>query len=209
MFSHKINPKSASMFFSRELGGVVVSAYVGQSKPKAGAALKSVASAICIFLLCLSAVSPGYAATTTASLTVQITITASCTVSAATLNFGSNAGTALLSGAITASTTVSVTCTNGSPYSVGMSNGANASGSQRRMASGGNFINYDLYTDSARLNAWTTASSSTTCTTANSCALGTGNGSAQSVSIYGTVPTVAVAPAPGSYSDTVTMTVTY
>lgn len=148
-------------------------------------------------------------ATTTGTLTVQMTITASCTVGSATLDFGSNSGTALLSAAVNATTTVSVTCTNGSPYSIGMDNGAHASGAQRRLNTGANFINYNLYTDAARLNAWTTASSSTTCTTSNSCVTGTGNGSAQSTTIYGTVPIPGSAPAAGSYSDSVTMTVTY
>ena len=152
---------------------------------------------------------PAGAATTTAALTVQITITAACSVNAATLDFGSNAGTALLAGNANASTSVSVTCTSGSPYSIGMDNGQNATGSQRRMINGGNYISYNLYTDSGHLNAWTTASNSTTCTSANSCVLATGNGSAQSSTIYGVVPSVAVAPAAGSYADSVTMTVTY
>jgi len=149
------------------------------------------------------------AATSTATLTVQITITAACNINASTLDFGSNAGTALLAGNLNSSTTVSVTCTNGSPYSIGMDNGANALGGQRRMINGANFISYNLYTDAGHANPWTTASSSTTCTTTNSCALGTGNGAAQSTTIYGVVPSVAVAPAAGSYTDSVTMTVTY
>ena len=149
------------------------------------------------------------AATATASLTVQITITASCTINAATLDFGSNAGTALLAANVDAATSLSVTCTNGTPYAVGMDNGANVSGAQRRMKSGANFLNYNLYVDSARTNAWTTSASSTTCTSANSCYLGTGNGVAQPISIYGRVPTVGTAPAPGAYNDTVTMTITY
>ena len=149
------------------------------------------------------------AGTATANLTVQMTITAACTINAATLDFGSNAGTILVASNVDASTTVSVTCTNGSPYSIGMDNGLNVSGSQRRMKSGSNFINYNLYTDAGRTNAWTTASSSTTCATTNSCALGTGNGSAQSVSIYGRVPSIGTAPPTGAYTDTVLMTITY
>lgn len=149
------------------------------------------------------------AGTATANLTVQITITASCTINAATLDFGSNPGTTLVAANVDASTTVSVTCTNGSPYSIGMDNGTNASGSQRRMRSGSNFLNYNLYVDAARTNAWTTAASASTCTTANSCALGTGNGSPQSVSIYGRVPSIGTAPPTGTYTDTVTMTITY
>ena len=65
------------------------------------------------------------AGTATANMTVQITITASCTINAATLDFGTNPGTNLLSANVDTSTTVSVTCTNAAPYSIGMDNGAN------------------------------------------------------------------------------------
>jgi spore coat protein U-like protein len=172
--------------------------------------MSRICAAAALFLLAASVdETAAQAGTSTANLTVQVTITASCTINAATLDFGSNPGTTLVASAINGSTTVSVTCTSGSPYSIGMDNGANVSGSQRRMKSGANFLNYNLYTDAARLNAWTTASNSTTCTTANSCALGTGNGSAQSVNIYGAVPVVGTAPPTGVYTDTVVMTITY
>ena len=147
------------------------------------------------------------AATTTANMTVQLTVTASCTVSAATLDFGS---TGLLAALINQTTTLSVTCTNTTPYSVGLDNGANFSTTRRmRQGATSNYIGYALYTDSGRTNAWTTASSSTVCTTANSCSLGTGNGSAQSITVYGQVPALGTAPTPGAYTDTVTITVTY
>lgn len=167
-----------------------------------------------VLLLCLSAglintTAMAQAGTATANLTVQITVTASCTINAATLDFGSNAGTALAASNIDASTTVSVTCTNGSPYSIGMDNGSNASSTQRRMKSGTNFLNYNLYVDAGRTNAWTTAASNSACTSASSCYLGTGSGSSQAVNIYGRVPSVGSAPPTGSYSDTVTMTITY
>jgi spore coat protein U-like protein len=162
--------------------------------------------AACIYVSCNFS---AQAATATSNLAVQITITASCTINAATLDFGSNPGTTLVAANIDASSTVSVTCTSGSPYSIGMDNGANASGTQRRMKTGANFLNYNLYVDAGRTNAWTTSASSSTCTTANSCALGTGNGSAQSVSIFGRVPSIGTAPPTGVYSDTVLMTITY
>lgn len=157
---------------------------------------------------CLCAASSAQAGTATANLTVQITITASCTINAATLTFPSTPGTSLLTTAVTGNTTVSVTCTSGSPYSIGMDNGANFSGT-RRMATGGNFIGYGLYVDAALTHPWTTGASNSTCTTLNDCYLGTGSGSAQSVPIYGQVPIVATAPPSGTYSDTVTMTITY
>jgi spore coat protein U-like protein len=142
-------------------------------------------------------------------LTVQMTITGGCTINAATLDFGSSAGTALLAAAVTGSTTVSVVCTSGSPFSIGMGQGSNYS-SGNRLASAGNYIPYGLYLDGAWTQPWSTTNASNSCSGgANTCYLGTGTGSAQSVSIYGKAPTIATAPAPGSYSDTVLMTITY
>jgi len=167
---------------------------------------------LAVLLLCSMAAhqTAAQAGTATANLTVQITITAACSINAATLNFGSSvAGTTLVASAITGSTTVSVTCTSGSPYSIGMNSGSNASGNQRRMANGGNYLNYGLYVDNAYANPWSTASSNSTCTTTSDCYLGTGNGAAQSINIYGQVPSVGTAPPTGTYSDTVTMTITY
>ena len=157
--------------------------------------------------IALSASAVAQAATTTANMTVQLTVTASCTVNAATLDFGS---TGLLATLINQTTTLSVTCANTTPYSVGLDNGANFSTTRRmRQGATANYIGYALYTDSARTNAWTSASSSTTCTAANSCSLGTGNGSAQSITVYGQVPALGTGPVPGAYTDTVTITVTY
>ena len=149
------------------------------------------------------------AATATAMLGVQVTITASCTIAASTLNFGSVSGTALLLSVATATANVSVTCSSGTPYSIGMDNGLNASGSQRRLAGGGNFLAYGLFTDVTRLIALTGATDAVTCTLVGSCLLGTGNGSAQSSTVYGAIATIGTAPAAGTYTDTVTMTVTF
>ena len=167
--------------------------------------------AACALLIAALVITPAaaQAGTATNSLTVQVTMPAACTIGAATLTFPSSSGTSLLTTALTASTNVSVTCTNSSPYSIGMDPGANFSTS-RRMASAGAYIPYGLYLDSNDTQAWTTTTASASCSGgANTCYLGTGSGAAQLVPIYGKVPTVAVAPAPGTYSDTVTMTVTY
>jgi spore coat protein U-like protein len=161
-----------------------------------------------LLVLCPSSMTQ--ASTATSNMTVQIEITASCTIaSAPTLDFGNNAATSLLTSQVSQSTTVSVTCSNGSPYSIGFDNGLNSSGSQRRVVYSGAYLNYNLYTDSAHTHLWTTGASNSTCSTANSCYLGTGTGAAQTISIYGVVPTVATAPAPGTYTDTTVMTITY
>lgn len=148
------------------------------------------------------------AGTATANLAVSLTVTASCTIGAGTLTFPSTAGTSLTSTAVTGSTTFAVTCTNTSPYSIGMGQGNNYS-SGNRMASSGNYIPYGLYVNATLTYPWTTGASNSTCTTTNDCYLGTGSGAAQTITVYGQVPTTATAPVPGTYSDTVTMTVTY
>jgi len=149
------------------------------------------------------------AASATANLAVQMTITASCTINAAALTFPATAATALASTAITSSTTVQVNCTNLSPYSIAISRGANYSDGSNRMASGSDYLLYGLYVDSAYTYPWTIGASNSTCAAGNDCYLGTGNGSAQTINVYGQVPTTAATPPPGTYSDTVTMTVTY
>ena len=100
-------------------------------------------------------------------------------------------------------------CTNTTPYSIGLDNGVNASGSQRRMQAGSSFITYNLYTDAARTIAWASTTSATTCTSgASTCVLGTGTASNQNVSVYGRVPPQTSPPA-GSYADTIVVTVTF
>jgi spore coat protein U-like protein len=164
---------------------------------------------VVLILGCLHGAVTAQAGTNTNNLTVQITITASCTINASTLTFPSTAGTALTAAAVTGNTTVSVTCTNTSPYSIGMGQGNNYSGGSNRMASASNFLPYTLYVDVALTHPWTTGATNSSCTTTNDCYLGTGSGSAQSIPIYGQVPTTASAPVPGTYSDTVLMTITY
>jgi spore coat protein U-like protein len=184
---------------------------VGRRASPVGGSSTRVLKCLLIVLICLGLCGrkDAQAGTATASLSVSIVITAACTINAATLAFPATAGTSLVATAVNGSSTVSVTCTNGSPFAIGMDNGANASGSQRRMISGSNFLNYNLYVDSAHSFPWSTATSNSSCTTSGDCYLGTGTGSAQSINIYGVVPITAVAPPSGTYTDTVTMTITF
>ena len=150
------------------------------------------------------------ATTQNSSFTVSVTIAASCTISAGPLAF-------LSPGALTANvdqtSTIAITCTSTTPYTVGLDNGVNFSSGTRRMkdtGAGTTFVNYGLYTDSARTNAWTTTTSTTTCTGgANTCAVGTGAGSNQNITVYGRVPAQTPTPAPATYTDTIVATVTY
>jgi spore coat protein U-like protein len=141
------------------------------------------------------------AATSTATMTVQMTITATCLVnSASTLNFGTQG---VLTTNVDQTSTIQVTCTNTTPYNVGLDagTGTGATVATRKMTSGANTVNYTLYSNSGRTTVWGTTIGTDT-------VAATGNGAAQSYTVYGRVPPQ-TAPAPGTYTDTITVTVTY
>ena len=98
---------------------------------------------------------------------------------------------------------IQVTCTNTTPYNIGLSAGAGAGATVavRKMTSGANTVNYTLYSNSGRTTVWGV-------TVGTNTVAATGNGAAQSYTVYGRVPPQA-APAPGTYTDTITVTVTY
>lgn len=142
------------------------------------------------------------------SFSVTATVVSNASVSASTLNFGS---TSVLSSNLDSTATITVQATNTTPYSIGLNNGANASGSQRRVRLGAtsSFLNYNLYTNSGYTQAWTTTTSAGSCTGgAGSCVLGTGTGLAQNITVYGRVPPQTI-PAAGAFTDTVVVTVTF
>src|SRR3954463_8918806 len=142
-----------------------------------------------------------HAASTTTTFAVQATITATCTInSASTLNFGT---VGVLAANVDQSSTIQVTCTNTTPYNIGLDagTGSGATVATRKMTSGANIVNYTLYSNSTRTTVWGN-------TVGTDTAAATGNGSAQSYTVYARVPPQAP-PAPGTYTDTITVTVTY
>lgn len=139
------------------------------------------------------------------SLQVGATILVSCTMSGTALNFGSGIDPLLNPGPVDASAVLSVSCTNTTPYTVALNAGLNAGGNSnfggRAMKSGSHNLPYQLYLDAARSKIWGNGSSSELHS-------GTGTGGAQSLTIYGRLPSLAGA-VPGSYADTVTVTISY
>ena len=140
-----------------------------------------------------------YAATATTTMSVTLTINAGCTVTAGSLAFGS---AQLLSVPVTASTTVIPTCTNTTPYTVLLDagSGTGATVAARKLTNGSNTVTYSLYQDAAFSTVWGN--------TAGQTVAGTGNGNAQSLTVYGRIPAQAGAP-PGSYADVINVTVAY
>ncbi len=134
-----------------------------------------------------------------AAFTVSVTNQALCTVTAAPLDFGS---VGLMTGALAGTSTLSVTCPPGVPYTIGLDGGlSQASNPQARQMRGAlGAVAYGLYRNSARTLPWGNLSGQT--------AGGNGTGAAQSIPVYGLVPEQDL-PGPGDYTDTVVVTVTY
>lgn len=141
------------------------------------------------------------AATATGVIGESITITATCTVGSSTnVAFGSQG---LLNTAVNTSGALSVQCTNATPYNVGLDPGGatGATVTTRQMSGGGGAVGYALYRDSARTLNWGQTVGSDTLA-------GTGNGAAQSITVYAQAP-AQTTPAPGAYTDAVNVTITY
>lgn len=141
------------------------------------------------------------AATTTTTFTVQMTITSSCIInSASTLDFGS-AG--VLSANVDQTSTIQVQCTNTTPYNIGLDEGvgAGATVAARKMSNGADTVTYSLYSNAGRTTVWGDTVGIDTVS-------GMGSGAAQGYTVYGRVPPQTT-PAAASYTDTVTVTVTY
>lgn len=132
-----------------------------------------------------------------ASATVATTCNPSFTVQ--DIDFGTHG---LLSAAVDATATISPQCTNTTPYQIGLDNGLYAVGNTRRMRSpAGRHVSYELYRDAGRTQRWGDTPNTDTVS-------GTGDGSAQSVTVHARVDAQDTPPE-GTYSDTVTVTIYY
>ncbi|MFG6667120.1 spore coat protein U domain-containing protein [Halomonas sp. HNIBRBA4712] len=87
----------------------------------------------------------------TSSIAVTLGVTPDCTINAPNLNFGSYP---LVSGFSPVTQTITVTCTKGSSYSVGLGDGQHATGTTRRMAAGGAFLAYQIYKGATGSERW-------------------------------------------------------
>jgi spore coat protein U-like protein len=132
--------------------------------------------------------------------TVTAAVGASCSLSATDLAFGAYSGSL-----IDATSTISVNCTNATPYNVGLSAGT-ASGatvtSRSMTGPGSTLLNYRLLSDTARTVNWGN-------TVGIDTVAGTGTGTAQFLTVYGQLPAGQAALQPGTYSDLITATITF
>lgn len=163
-------------------------------------AMKSVLPAVVLGVFTLSlAPIPADAATVTTTFAVTATVVATCLVSATPLGFGNYTGLV-----DPASSTVTVTCTNTTPYNVGLSAGlaTGATVTTRSMTGpAAALLGYGLFSDAGHTTNWGLTIGTDTVT-------GTGNGAAQPITVFGQIPAAEFV-APGAYADTITATVTF
>lgn len=161
-------------------------------------ARRRIGSALALFAAAFFADRPAEAGTDTGTLSVTATVTSNCSLSGGTLAFGT-----YVSGQTTnLDVQGSINYVNCAPGNITfeLDNGANANGTQRRMRSGNNFLNYEIHRTSARNSRWGTGQDAVQIQI-----LQAGNGS---VAVYGRIPAGQTVPA-GNYSDTVTVTMTF
>jgi len=130
--------------------------------------------------------------------TVSATVKASCTVSASPMDFGLSTGT--INDPIDSAAILSVSCTNGAAYSIGLDDGQSPTASGRTMTSGTGGLSYGLFHDAGLSAPWGLAAGST--------ATGSGSGMTQPLTIYGRVFGGQRATT-GLYSDTVVIVIAY
>jgi spore coat protein U-like protein len=142
---------------------------------------------------------PVVAATASASFGVSATVLATCLVSAAPMRFGTYTGVA-----VSGTSSVSVTCTNPTPYNVGLSS---------RLAPGAAVVTPKMIGFVSGLLGFGLASNSQGTvnqgqTVGADTLAGTGNDSAQTLSVEGQVSAGQYVASSG-YGDTITVAVTY
>jgi spore coat protein U-like protein len=153
-------------------------------------------------LLGLAALPAQALQTVTTQFNVTATVLNNCAVSASDLAFGNYSASSATP--VTATTSLSVTCTANLAYSVALDGGTTTGQVDARAMTDGNShqLTYGLYTTGSYSTLWGDGTGS------SAAVPGTGTGTAQSLTVYGRIPAAQYVAA-GSYADRVTVTVSY
>ncbi|MGA2649185.1 MAG: spore coat protein U domain-containing protein [Terracidiphilus sp.] len=137
--------------------------------------------------------------TATTTFSVTVIIAKACSISATNMAFGTYTRTLVQS-----TSTISVNCTDLTPYNVGLNAGVatGATVTNRSMTGPGSaLLKYQLFSNSGYTTNWGN-------TVGTDTVAGTGNGATQPLTVYGQIPALELT-AQGSYTDTITVTITY
>lgn len=138
----------------------------------------------------------------------------SCTTSGSNLVFGNYAPFSTsatdITGTITVACSATVNLTGGTvSYTIALGAGNSGSYATRKLNSGVNTLNYNLYTSSGYGTVWGDGTGgSVTVSGSGTVSLLVGSFS-NDATVYGRIPALQVSTVPGSYNDTITITVTY
>ena len=144
------------------------------------------------------------AQTDTSNMNISATVTATCAIEAANaLNFGEVGNT---SANVDATTTIDLKCNDGAAFNIAIGAGGSTGATTTTRAmdedgAGTDTLTYHLFTDAERSTNWGDSAGVDTRS-------GTGTGTTESIDVFGRVP-VQAAPAAGTYSDTVVVTVNF
>ena len=133
----------------------------------------------------------------------------SCTISASGVAFGTY--TPATPATLTGTGTINLTCTvttKKSTVTIDLSTGSSGSYATRTLRSGTDVLNYNLYLDAADTQVWGDGTGGSLEDTVPIIAHGNGSQASATFTIYGAVAALQD-PAPGSYTDTITVTVNF
>ena len=168
--------------------------------------MKRIAVKALVATTLLSGAAIASATTTTTQFNVSATVNPTCIInSAGAMTFAAYDPSTQT--AQTTTSSISVNCTNTTPFNIGLSagGGSGATVANRVMTSGNNTLNYSLYQDTGHATVWgNTVGTDTVAATG----LGMASGNAIVKTVYGHIP-LQPNTVPGNYSDTVTVTVSY
>ncbi|EIK96336.1 type I pilus protein CsuE [Pseudomonas sp. M47T1] len=142
------------------------------------------------------------------NMVVNLQVTNDCQITAPNLSFGS---APLVLGFATVSNSISVSCTLGSSYTVGLSDGGQpvSAGGRRRMISGSNYLAYDLFKSAGSVR-WGSTGSAWRDSSDAEVNPGNGTGTGSQVFNYNAkVYTDQTTPPAGSYLDSVIVDVAF
>lgn len=140
----------------------------------------------------------------TVPITTTLIVTNDCaTISGPDISFGS---APLVSSFNTVSQSINVICTRGSTYTVGMSNGSHAVGTQRYMINGSNQLAYEIYKGATATRWGPTGTDRVSSTGANSVST---DGLTRTFNYTAKVLTTQNTPVAGSYTDSVVIDLSF
>lgn len=160
--------------------------------------------AVAVSLAVASALQPAaIAGSVTGSMPVSLTVTGTCSsVNASALNFGSASNDS--TGNVNGQAQITVNCSTGTTYTIDLDNGTNPYPSGMRALSGaGGYFAYRLFTDATMTREWGSGQQQGALVGGVMGATGSADHTVYGNAFFG------IGTTPGTYTDTVTVTVNY